>query len=51
MPRWDRPGPDLIDVVPARRLALDDPPGALEGVGVVDPFPTVADSEHDPSAW
>jgi hypothetical protein len=35
----------------ARWLALDDTPGALEGIGVVDPFPFVADSEHGPSAW
>jgi hypothetical protein len=49
--RPNRLGPDLIDVVTARRLALDDPSGALEGVGVVDPFPALADSEPGPSAW
>jgi hypothetical protein len=50
MPRGERLRPDLIDVVTARRLALDDPPGALDAVGVVDAFPTVADSENGPSA-
>src|SRR5262249_18056278 len=34
-----------------RRNGPDEPPGALEGVGVVDPFPAVAESEHGPSAW
>jgi len=51
MPRGERIGPDLIDVVTARRLAPDDPPGALDGVGVVDAFPAVADSEHGRSDW
>jgi hypothetical protein len=51
MLRGERFSPDLIDVVTARRLAPDDPPGALEGIGVVDPFTTVADSEHGPSDW
>jgi hypothetical protein len=50
MPRGERFGPDLIDVVTARRLATDDAPSALEGIGVVDAFPAVADSEHGPSA-
>src|SRR5262249_26250690 len=49
MPRGERFGPDLIDVVTARRLAPDDPPGALDGAGVVDTLPAVADSEHGPS--
>jgi hypothetical protein len=51
MPRGERFGPDLIDVIPARRLAPDDSPGALEGIGVVDPFSAVADSDHGPSDW
>src|SRR5262249_5050463 len=49
--RRQRTGSDLIDVVTARRPAPTDPPGALEGVGVVDPLPAVTDSEHGPSAW
>jgi hypothetical protein len=46
MPREERFGPDLIDVVTPRRLAPDDPPGALDGVGVVDAVASMTDSEH-----
>jgi hypothetical protein len=49
--RGERFGPDLIDVVTARLLAPDDPAGALDGVGVVDPFISVADSELGGFAW
>jgi hypothetical protein len=42
---------NLTHVVGARRLAPDDPSGALEGIGVVDAFPAMADSEHGPSEW
>src|SRR5262249_49675538 len=34
-----------------RQLAPDDLPRTLGGIGVVDPFPAVADSEHGPSDW
>jgi hypothetical protein len=44
MPRGERFGPDLIDVVTVRRLAPDDPSGALDGVGAVDSLPAVADT-------
>ena len=43
--------PSHIHVMATRRLAPDDPPGALEGIGVVDPFSAVADSDHGPSDW
>jgi hypothetical protein len=49
--RGERVGPDLIDVIPARRLAPDDLPGTLDGVGVVDPFASMADPEHGGSSW
>jgi hypothetical protein len=39
MPRRERTGPDFIDVVSARWLAPDDLPGAIDGVGIVDPSP------------
>src|SRR6516165_7660968 len=45
MPRGERFGPDLIDVVTARWLAPDDPPGALDRVGVVNPVASMADSD------
>src|SRR5262245_48707086 len=45
MPRGERLGPDLIDVVTPRRLAPDDLPGTLDGDGVVDPIAAVADPE------
>jgi hypothetical protein len=51
MPRGKRFGADLIDVVTARRPAPDDPPGALDGVGVGESFPAVADPEQGHSAW
>ena len=44
-------GPDLIDLLAARRLVSDDLPRTLAGVGGVDPFALVADPEHGPSAW
>jgi hypothetical protein len=44
--RGKRIGPDLVDVVPPRRLASDDRTGTVKGVGVVDAFPAPADSEH-----
>jgi hypothetical protein len=37
-----------MDVVTARRLAADDPPGALGGFGVFDALASMADSEHVP---
>jgi hypothetical protein len=49
--RGERVAPNLIDVVPARRLAPHDPPRALDGVGIVDPFASMADPEHGCSAW
>jgi hypothetical protein len=39
----ERFGPDLIDVVTARWLPLDDPSGALDGVGVVNAFAFATD--------
>jgi hypothetical protein len=36
VPRGKWIGPDLIDFVPTRWLALDDCTGAVERVGVVD---------------
>jgi hypothetical protein len=39
----ERLGPDLIDVVAARRLVPDDLAGALDGDGVVDAVPLVTD--------
>jgi hypothetical protein len=46
MPRWERIGPDLIHIIPARRLALDDPADTLDGVCVIYPLSLTADSEH-----
>jgi hypothetical protein len=48
-PKWL--GPYLIHVVSARLLAPDDLAGAIDGVGVVDSFSIVADSEHGDIAW
>jgi hypothetical protein len=42
---------DLINIELARRLTSDDPPGALDGVGVVEPFASVADPERGCPAW
>jgi hypothetical protein len=44
--RGERLGPNLIDIVPTWRFAPHDLPRAFNGVGVVDPFAIVADSEH-----
>jgi hypothetical protein len=41
---------DLVHVEPARLLATDDLPGALDGIGVVDAFALMADPEHDGSS-
>jgi hypothetical protein len=44
--RRERFGRDLVHLVAARWLALDDPADALDRVGVVDPIPLMADSLH-----
>ena len=50
-----RPGviltPQDADADTPRRLAPDDLPGALDGVGVIDPFASMADPEHGRSSW
>src|SRR5262249_47583236 len=46
VPRWERNGSDLVHLVLSLRLTPDDLSGALDGVGVVDPFALMADSEH-----
>jgi hypothetical protein len=46
----ERIGPDLVHLVPARRLAPDDLPGSLDRVGVVDAFVLVAEQEQTGSA-
>src|SRR5262249_30435720 len=47
---WEGLGPDLVHVVAARRLAVDDLPGSADRLGVVDAFASVADTEHGGSA-
>jgi hypothetical protein len=44
-------GGDLIDVVAAGRLTLNDPPGALDGIGIIDAFALLADSKHGWFTW
>jgi hypothetical protein len=39
----ERLAPDLIDVATARGLAPDDPPDALDDIGVVDPLAFATD--------
>jgi hypothetical protein len=50
MARGERLRPDLIDVVPARRLASDDLSGSLDRRRVADAFPSMADWEPGGSA-
>lgn len=50
VPRGERFGPYLIHVVTPRRLAPDDPPGALDGVRVVDALAALADPVYGGSA-
>src|SRR5262249_19034028 len=45
----ERIGTDLVHVVAARRLPLDDLPGAFDRVGVVDAFALAADPEYGDS--
>jgi hypothetical protein len=51
VPGRERLGPDLVHIVAARWLAAHDIAGSVEGVGVVDPFAALADSEYCESAW
>jgi hypothetical protein len=46
VPRGKRIGPDLINIVTPPWLAVDDRTGTVEGVGVVDAFTALRDSEH-----
>ncbi len=50
MARRELIGPDLVHIVAARRLALDELPDALDGVGIADASTAIADSEHGGSA-
>jgi hypothetical protein len=47
----ERFGPDLVHDGTPWRLAPDDLPRALDGVGVVDALAHAADPEHGGSAW
>jgi hypothetical protein len=49
--RGERLGSNLIDIISARWLTPDNLPGALDRVGVVDSFASMADPEHGGFAW
>jgi hypothetical protein len=48
--RGERFGPDLFDVVTARRLAPHDLPSTVDVACIVDHFALVVDSEHGGTA-
>jgi hypothetical protein len=43
---WERIGSNLVNPITTRRLTVNDLSCSVDGVGVVDTFALVGDSEH-----